>query len=421
MRAARLLFVLLAALLLTSVTAPAQAQSWADEFNASGAPGSGWTYDTGNSGFGNNELQYYQSGGANANQAGGILTIQARRQAVGTAQYTSARLKTQGIRNFGPYGRVEARLQGPMGQGLWPAFWMLGSNITSVPWPGCGEIDIMEHINTAGNTVNTIHWDNGGYVFYTASSPAVGFTAYHNYAIVWDANQIAWQIDGVQNGAANIAGNINGTEEFHRSFFVIMNLAVGGTWPGNPNASTAFPANFNVDWFRYTAPGGTVPTPTTPPSATPTTPPGGNTIVLNAFYSFTNRASGKCMDARSSAVANGTVVQQYTCNNTFAQHWQIQDAGGGYYRINQRNSVPQVLDIVGVNAANGAKTHLWSYVGGANQQWRAEASGTGSYRFIARHSGRCLDVPSGAATESLQLQQYDCNTSNAQQFSLIQR
>ena len=145
------------------------------------------------------------------------------------------------------------------------------------------------------------------------------------------------------------------------------------------------------------------------------------TIVLNAFYTFQNRASGKCMDARGSGTANGTVVQQYTCNNTFAQHFQIQDAGGGYYRINQRNSVPQVLDIVGVNAANGAKTHLWSYVGGANQQWRAEASGTGSYRFRARHSNRCLDVPSGAATESLQLQQWDCNGSTAQQFILIQR
>jgi len=175
--------------------------------------------------------------------------------------------------------------------------------------------------------------------------------------------------------------------------------------------------------------GGTGPTPTRPPAATPTripgatptTPPSGGAIVLNAFYTFQNRASAKCMDARASATANGTVVQQYTCNNTFAQHWQIQDAGGGYYRINQRNSVPQVLDIVGVNAANGAKTHLWSYVGGANQQWRAEASGSGSYRFIARHSGRCLDVPSGAATESLQLQQWDCNGSTAQQFVLIRR
>src|SRR5262245_33487152 len=140
-------------------SANVRAQSWADEFNGSGAPGSSWTYDTGNGGFGNAELEFYQAGGANANQAGGILTIQARLQSVGGSAYTSARMKTQGIRNFGPYGRVEARLQGPMGQGLWPAFWMLGSNITSVPWPGCGEIDIMEHINTAGNTVNTIHWD----------------------------------------------------------------------------------------------------------------------------------------------------------------------------------------------------------------------------------------------------------------------
>jgi hypothetical protein len=168
--------------------------------------------------------------------------------------------------------------------------------------------------------------------------------------------------------------------------------------------------------------GTTQPTPTRPPTATPTTPPtGGGAIVLNAFYTLQNRASGKCMDARSSATANGTVVQQYTCNNTFAQHWQFQDAGGGFWRINQRNSVPQVWDVSGVSTANGALIHLWSYVAGANQQWSAESMGGGYYRFHARHSGRCLDVPNGAATESLQLQQYDCNTSNAQQFSLIQR
>jgi hypothetical protein len=164
-------------------------------------------------------------------------------------------------------------------------------------------------------------------------------------------------------------------------------------------------------------------TPTPAPTATPAPPGGGATIVLNRWYSIVNRHSGKCVDARGSSTANGTVVQQYTCNNTFAQHWQFQEAGGGYRRVNNRNAVPQVWDISGGPGAtgNGAKLLLWSYVNGSNQQWLPESLGGGFYRFRARHSNRCLDVPGMATTQSLQLQQWDCNGSNAQSFSLIAR
>jgi beta-glucanase (GH16 family) len=146
---------------------------------------------------------------------------------------------------------MQARIAGPMGQGLWPAFWMLGSNIASVPWPGCGEIDIMEHINSSANVLGTIHWNNPGHVSYTAMNTGVGFSGYHIYAINWTSSAITWYIDGAAKGSANIAGNINSTEEFHRSFFVILNLAVGGSWPGAPNSSTPFPANLNVDWIAW--------------------------------------------------------------------------------------------------------------------------------------------------------------------------
>jgi len=228
------------------------AAQWADEFNGSGAPSSAnWNYDVGGGGWGNGELEYYQSGGGNANQVGGALQIQARRQSVGGMAFTSARVKTQGKRNFGPYGYMQARIQAPVGQGLWPAFWMLGSNINSVPWPGCGEIDIMEHINSAANVLGTIHWANPGHASFTAMNTGVGVNAYHTYAINWTSADITWFVDGAAKGSANILNSINGTDEFHKSFFVIMNLAVGGTWPGAPNSSTPFPANLNVDWIAW--------------------------------------------------------------------------------------------------------------------------------------------------------------------------
>jgi beta-glucanase (GH16 family) len=236
-----------------SLTAGASAAQWADEFNGNGAPWSGnWNIEVGGGGWGNNELQYYRDGGNNAWQYGGRLQIQAKRENFGGRAYTSARINTAGKRSFGPYGYMQARLQGPMGQGLWPAFWMLGTNIGSVGWPACGEIDIMEHVNTSSNVLGTIHWNApNGYAYYSAMNTGISFASYHVYSIYWDASRIVWQTDYVDRGSANIQGNVNSTEEFHRPMFAILNLAVGGNWPGAPNASTPFPANFNIDWIAW--------------------------------------------------------------------------------------------------------------------------------------------------------------------------
>jgi len=258
-RSVRMLFgpltVLLAALgILASVpvaTAQTWALTWSDEFIGTGAlSSSNWTYDLGNgyTGWGNNELEYYQYGTANANQAGGILTIQARQQSVGGMSYTSARIKTQGIRSFGPGDsaavKLEALIAGPSGQGLWPAFWMLGTNITSVPWPACGEIDIMEHINSATTAPMTLHWASatGVHVSGALGTANVGatFGNFHTYAITWDANAITGFFDGTNLGNVNIAASINSTEEFHKPFFMLMNLAVGGGWPAARTAPRSF-------------------------------------------------------------------------------------------------------------------------------------------------------------------------------------
>lgn len=227
---------------------------WSDEFNGSSLDTSNWTCETGtgSGGWGNNELQYYTSRPENIRVTGGNLVITARRESYGGMNYTSARIKTQDKRTW-TYGRVEARIKIPTGKGLWPAFWMLGNNITQVSWPYCGEIDIMEHVNNESVTHGTIHWSdhNGNYAYYGGpTSWNLDFSQYHVYAIEWSPSSIKWFVDGNQFWEANIANSINGTDEFHRPFFILLNLAVGGNWPGSPDGSTPFPAEMLVDYVR---------------------------------------------------------------------------------------------------------------------------------------------------------------------------
>lgn len=219
---------------------------WADEFDGTAVNTSNWTFETGGGGWGNNEQQYYQA--ANATVANGNLVITAKKQRVRGNKYTSARLKTQGKREF-TYGKIEARIKLPLGQGLWPAFWMLGANINTVSWPACGETDIMEHINVENKTYGTIHWDNNGYASYggnVTTTPA----DYHVYAVEWDAAAIRWYLDGVQFHEANILNSINSTDEFHKPFFILLNMAVGGNWPGQTIDESKLPASMYIDYVR---------------------------------------------------------------------------------------------------------------------------------------------------------------------------
>ena len=217
---------------------------WSDEFNGTSISSSNWTYDLGNSGFGNNELQNYTNRPVNARIENGSLIIEARRENLGGSLYTSARLKTQGLRTFGVNTWVEGRIRVPQGQGIWPAFWMLGSNINTVPWPACGEIDILEvRGQNPFQTLGTMHWDANGHAqfggtFNSSVSLAAGF---HTFAIARTPTSIRWYVDRVQYHEANIAGGINSTSEFQNPFFIILNVAVGGNFVGSPDASTVFP------------------------------------------------------------------------------------------------------------------------------------------------------------------------------------
>ncbi|MEC3977416.1 RICIN domain-containing protein [Amycolatopsis sp. H20-H5] len=141
-------------------------------------------------------------------------------------------------------------------------------------------------------------------------------------------------------------------------------------------------------------------------------------IAPDTWYTVTSLNSGKCVDARAAATANGTVVQQYACNQTASQQWQFQATSDGYYRVNARGNSAQVWDVADVSTADGGLVHLWTYGGGVNQQWQAVEESAGRYHFVSRNSGKCLDVPSASSADSVQLQQYACNGSGAQSFNL---
>jgi hypothetical protein len=224
---------------------------WADEFNGTALDTTKWNIEVNGNGGGNNELQYYTARPENVRVTGGELVIEARREAYMGKQYTSGRITTQNKASW-QYGRMEARMKIPTGKGTWPAFWMLGNSISTVGWPASGEIDIMEHVNTEPYVHGTIHWSNqnNAYANYGGPSGSLDFSQYHVYAVEWDASTIRWYVDGVNFHEVNIAGGINGTSEFHAPYFLLFNLAIGGNWPGSPDASTVFPNRMQVDYVR---------------------------------------------------------------------------------------------------------------------------------------------------------------------------
>lgn len=235
---------------------PGMTLVWGDEFNTPGAPDPAkWTYDLGNGqwGWGNNELQNYTNSPENVKVEDGRLFIFARNE----GGYTSARLKSQGLYDF-QYGRVDIRAMLPIGQGIWPALWMLGSDITTVGWPACGEIDIMELVGHQPRLIHgTVHWgpDNDQHQYYGSTGPALTFPEtfadeFHVFSIEWQENEIKFFLDDVLYHTVT-PQNMNGLDyPFNDAFFFIMNVAIGGEWPGDPNETTPFPGFMAVDYIR---------------------------------------------------------------------------------------------------------------------------------------------------------------------------
>jgi beta-glucanase (GH16 family) len=236
---------------------------WSDEFSAANGSlpdSSKWIMETGGSGWGNNELEAYTNRSQNVHVRKGNLVITAIKETYKgadgiTRQYTSARLKTLGLFEQ-KYGRFEARIKIPRGQGIWPAFWMLGNNIGTVDWPDCGEIDIMENIGKEPDKVHgTIHGpgysgEKGLGGSYTLPSGKFA-DDFHIFAVEWGPLAIRFYIDTnlyeTRTPADLPAGK---TWVYDHPFFILLNVAVGGDWPGNPDRTTVFPQRMLVDYVK---------------------------------------------------------------------------------------------------------------------------------------------------------------------------
>lgn len=246
---------------------------WSDEFNGATSPSApnpqNWTYDTGAGGWGNGELETYCAYNSstapcdpkNPNAyvgTDGYLHIVARNS---TGVYTSARLKSQGLQSF-QYGRIEARIKMPEGQGFWPAFWMLGDNITTSPWPACGEMDIMESIGKMSSTnYGSIHGTG-----FTGTAIGTGYSlsngtkfgdAFHTFGILWSPKLLKYYVDSPTNVYATYTPASlpkGGVWPFDGGkYFFILNVAVGGAWPGSPDKTTIFPQEMLIDYVRVYA------------------------------------------------------------------------------------------------------------------------------------------------------------------------
>jgi beta-glucanase (GH16 family) len=400
-----------------------------DDFNGGANTGvntGDWLYDIGTSypggaaNWGTGEVESMTNSTQNVYQDGaGHLVIKPIRN--GSGQWTSGRIETQRTDFAAPAGgklRLEGSLQQPnvsgaAAAGYWPAFWSLGAAarpVGATNWPSIGEIDLMEDINGRSSEFATLHCGvaPGGpcneYTGLGSGERACGGcqTGFHQYAMELDRSvspeQIRWYLDGSNFFTLN-ANQVDATtwnNATHHGFFMILNVAMGGSFPGafggGPTGSTASGVPMIVDYVAaYTSGGGG----------------GGGGGTGKAI---TNLGNGLCLDDRSSGTANGTPIQIYTCNGTGAQQWTYVEAGTTLHVLGK------CLDIPGGGTANGTKLQLW------------DCNNTGAQVFIHRadnsyynpQSNRCLDDPSASTTPGTQVQIWDCNGSGAQRWSLPQ-
>lgn len=240
---------------------------WSDEFNGSSVDRTIWSNQIFPAGHFNNEWEAYTASPNNfyiTNISGeSYLTIKAiwDSNSIASGHYTSARIIT-GFNKYFKFGKISARMKLPYGQGIWPAFWMLGTNINELPggtvaWPTCGEVDIMEMVGGGAGRDNkiygTIHgpgYSGGNGIGGNITLSSGNFSdAFHVFEVVWSNNYIHWFLDGTNYKSVN-SSQVPGTWVYNQPFYIIFNLAVGGDWPGSPNSSTQFPQYMYVDWLR---------------------------------------------------------------------------------------------------------------------------------------------------------------------------
>ncbi|WSQ62621.1 family 16 glycosylhydrolase [Streptomyces sp. NBC_01217] len=382
------------------VATAAAVTTFSDDFNGpagSAVDGGKWQIETGDN-VNNHERQYYTAGNSNAALDGqGNLVITARRDNPGNYQcwygrceYTSARLNTAG-KFTSTYGHVETRMKIPRGQGMWPAFWMLGDDIGNVGWPNSGEIDIMENVGFEPGTVHgTLHGPgysgSGGIgAGYSLPGGQAFADAFHTFAVDWAPDSITWSVDGnvyQRRTPADLGGR---SWVFNKPFFIILNLAVGGYWPGDPDGNTTFPQQLVVDYVRVTTgdsgSGGT-----------------GGTIT---------GLGGKCVDVAGASAANGTAVQLYDCNGTAAQKWTVGSDG-------TIRALGKCLDVKDNSTADGAQLQLWDCVGGANQRWGV----SGARDIVNVQADKCMDATGNSSANGTRLQIWTCSGTANQKWTV---
>lgn len=239
----------------TPSTYPGYTLAWNDEFDGNAVNNTWWTFEQGAGGWGNNELQYYTNTTENAFVSNGKLIIEARQQAFGGSNYTSARMITKNKKVF-KYGRIDMRAKMPKGKGIWPALWMLGNNIDAVNWPACGEIDILEYLGHETNKIyGTMHWGANTSSHAMKGSnytlPGSSFDLqFHVYSIIWKQDSIKVLVDDIEFFSFAKSDVGAAAYPFNDNFFFIFNVAVGGNWPGAPDATTVFPQRLIVDYVR---------------------------------------------------------------------------------------------------------------------------------------------------------------------------
>ncbi|MGP3984192.1 family 16 glycosylhydrolase [Streptomyces sp. KR80] len=371
--------------------------TFVDDFNGpagSAVDSTKWQIETGDN-VNNHERQYYTAGNKNAALDGqGNLVITARKENpanyqcwYGTCQYTSARLNTAG-KFTQTYGHYEARIKITRGKGMWPAFWMLGNDIGSVGWPNSGEIDVMENVGHEPTKVyGTIHgpgYSGSGGIGASYSSPngAPFADAFHTFAVDWTPNSIKWSVDGTVYQTRTPADLGGKTWVFNKPFFIILNLAVGGDWPGDPDGNTTFPQQMLVDYVRVT----------TSDTGDTTGKP------ITGF-------GGKCVDVAGANVANGTQIQLYDCNGTNAQQWTVGTDG-------TIRALGKCMDVAAANSADGTKVQLYDCNGTNAQQWTVGTDGT------IRALGKCLDATNWSSANGTPLQIWSCSGGDNQRWTV---
>jgi beta-glucanase (GH16 family) len=307
------------------VAAPAQAYDttgygliWSDEFNGSSVDSSKWSPLNLPDNV-NGSQEYYLP--QNAVVSGGNLNLIGKRESFGGKSYTSGSLSSFGKFSF-TYGKAVARMQLPVGQGYWPAFWMIGDHAST--WPAQGELDIMESIGQ-NFVVGTAHWDNNGHQS-SGGTSNVAVTAFHDYEMEWTPQSIIWRVDGIQYYSVSSATNAAFLAP--TKYYIYLNMAIGGTWPGNPTASTVFPATTLVDYVRVYQKNGNPPPP-------PTTNPPTAGKACSAVYTVTNQwpggyqASVTVTNTGTSALTGWKAAWALSNGQTVGQVWNGSLTTGG--------------------------------------------------------------------------------------------